>query len=118
MIAMSSRIVGELEFFVRSFAWGMLMVLVYEGLQLFRQLVRHGTMLLAVEDLCYWTLYSLLLFRMIYLENDGMIRGFALLAVLLGMILCLQFKKLVNCLRKKLQNTVKGYIIKKNRKHG
>ena len=58
--------------------------------------------------------YALLLFRMMYVENDGMIRGFALLAVLLGMLLCLQLGKVMNYLRKKLQNRLRSLIIKSN----
>ncbi len=92
------------------------MTLLYDGLRLFRHLVRHGTALVALEDLCYWTVYSLLLFRMMYLENDGMIRGFALLAVLLGMLLYLQLRKFPIFLEKKLQNRVKEYIMKKRQK--
>lgn len=112
---MSSRIASELLFFARSFVWGIGMTLVYEGLRLFRCLLRHGTFAVAVEDLIYWIAYAFLLFRMIYLENDGMIRGFALLAVLFGMILYLQFRKLLFFFIKKLQNTVKGFIMKENR---
>lgn len=110
---MSSRIVGELEFFVRSFVWGVGITILYDGLRLFRRVIRHGTLAVSIEDLLYWMVYAGLLFRMIYLENDGMIRGFALLAVLLGMILYLQFRKLLFFFIKKLQNTVKGIIIKK-----
>lgn len=102
-------------FFAHSFVWGIEMAIVYEGLRILRYLIRHGTFALAVEDLLYWIAYGILLFRMIYLENDGMIRGFALLAVLLGMILYLQFRKLLFFFIKKLQNTVKGFIMKENR---
>lgn len=111
---MSGRIVAELDFFVRAFFWGILMACMYEGLRLFRSLIRHGTFWVALEDLAYWIIYGFLLFQLIYLENDGMIRGFALLAVLLGMILYQQFRKLLFFFIKKLQNTVKGFIIKKN----
>lgn len=115
MIAMSSRIAGELALFVQSFFWGISMMLAYDGLNLLRFLLPHGTALVACEDLCYWVVYSVLLFRMMYLENDGMIRGFALLAVLLGTILYFRLKKMVISLEKKLQNRVKDYIIKKRK---
>lgn len=111
---MSSRIIGELDFFVKAFVWGIWITLVYDGLRLFRHLVHHGTVWIAAEDFIYWVVYGLLLFRMVYLENDGMIRGFALLAVFLGMILYLQLRKLLNHLRKKLQIVLKSFIIKSN----
>ena len=99
--------------FGKSLVWGMGMTLVYEGFRIFRRLVRHGTFAVALEDLFYWIAYAFLLFRMLYLENDGIIRGFALLAVLFGMILYLQFRKLLIFLHKILQNTVKGFTMKK-----
>ena len=112
---MSSRIVEELHFFAVSFLWGVQMTMVYEVPRFLRYLIRHGTFAVAVEDLIYWIAYGFLLFRMMYLENDGMIRGFALLAVLAGMVLYLQFRKLSFFFIKKLQNTVKGFIIKEHR---
>ena len=111
---MSSRIVEELTFFAVSFFWGVQMAMLYEVPKILRHLFRHGAFAMGVEDLLYWIAYGFLLFRMMYLENDGVIRGFALLAVLFGMILYLQFRKLLFFLIKKLQNTVKGLIMKKH----
>ena len=112
---MSGRIVEELTFFAESFLWGIQMAMLYEVPRFLRCLIRHGTFAVAMEDLVYWIAYGFLLFRMMYLKNDGIIRGFALLAVLLGMILYLQFRKLLFFFIKKLQNTVKGFIMKEHR---
>ena len=92
---MSGRILAEAALFGKSFLWGMGLTFLYEGWHLLRRLVRHGSFAVAVEDLLYWLTYAFLLFRMFYLENDGIIRGFALLAVLLGMMGYLQFRKLL-----------------------
>lgn len=42
---------------------------------------------MALEDLLYWVTCSLLIFRMMYKQNNGIIRGFAILAMLLGMLM-------------------------------
>lgn len=108
---MSEGILLELQFFGRAFVWGILMMLLYEGLHLLRLLFRHGTLLLAVEDVAYWLTCAVLIFRLLYLENSGAIRGFAIAAVVLGMVLYLQFVKLLKKLQNKLHKSVKRRII-------
>ena len=108
---MSGGILLELELFARSFLCGMFLALLYDLLRLFRRLVRHGNFALAVEDLLYWLACGILIFRMLYEENSGAIRGFAIGAVVLGMVLCLQLEKLLKKVRKKLHNSVKSGIM-------
>ena len=86
MIVMSSRMAGELELFAQAFVWGMTMMLAYDGLSLLRLLFRHGTALLAVEDLCYWIFGAIYIFGKIFQENHGMIRSFVFMGILLGML--------------------------------
>ena len=108
---MSGEILLELQFFVRAFLWGIFLALVYDLIRIFRRLVSHGTAALAVEDILYWLACGVLIFRMLYQENSGAIRGFAIAAVVLGMLLCLQLEKLLKKVRKKLHNSVKRGIM-------
>lgn len=108
---MSEGIVFELQFFSRAFFWGILMMVFYSVLAGFRKLVKHSTFAVAVEDLLYWLLCSVCIFRMLYMENSGAVRGFAIVAVVLGMILYLQFEKLFKKIRNKLKNLVKRFIL-------
>ncbi len=101
----------ELQFFSRAFLCGILMMILYDILRVFRRLVRHSVAAVAAEDLLYWLVCGFCIFRMIYLENSGAIRGFAIAAVVLGMILYLQFSKLLNKIRKKLQSSIKRFIM-------
>ena len=109
---MSEGILLELQFFFRAFVWGILMMVLYDLIRIFRRLIRHSVLAVAVEDVLYWIVCGILIFRMLYLENSGAIRGFAIAAVVLGMILYLQFEKFLNKIRKKLQNSVKEIIMK------
>ena len=97
----------ELQFFGKAFLCGLFLALLYDGIRLFRRLIRHGKRAVAVEDLLYWLACGVLIFRMLYRENSGAVRGFAIAAVVLGMLLYLQFIKLLNKIRKKLHNSVK-----------
>ena len=108
---MSEGILLELQFFGRAFVWGILMMILYDGIRIFRKLIRHSVAAVAVEDILYWLVCGVLIFRMLYLENSGAIRGFAIAAVIIGMLLYLQFSKLLNKIRKKLHSSVKRFIM-------
>lgn len=108
---MSEGILLELQFFGRAFVCGVFMMLLYTGLRIFRKVIRHNVLAVAVEDLLYWLVCAVGTFRMLYLENSGAVRGFAIAAVVLGMVLYLQFEKFLVKIEKKLQITVKRFIM-------
>ena len=87
MNTVSENIFQELDFFAVSFALGILLVLVYDCLRIFRGIVRHRTLWISLEDLCYWIMTAFATFAMLYQKNDGLIRGFAIGGVGLGMLL-------------------------------
>ncbi len=87
----SENIFQELDFFAVSFALGILLVLIYDCLRIFRRLVRHGTMWISLEDLLYWIFTAFVIFAMLYQKNDGLIRGFSIGGVVFGMVLYNQY---------------------------
>lgn len=84
---MNDAIMVELRFFCTSVLWGVLLLIFYDVLRIIRRIIIHNGFFIAFEDLIYWVVSSLLIFRMMYRQNNGIIRGFAILAMLLGMIL-------------------------------
>lgn len=74
----------ELLFFCRTFLAGVCLAVSYDILRIFRNLVIHSTAAAALEDLLYWCSAGFFLFSVIYTENDGNIRIYALLAICLG----------------------------------
>ena len=84
----SQSIFQELDFFTASFLLGAFLVLCYDCLRIFRQLVRHGVLWISLEDFCYWVMAAFAVFAMLYKKNDGLIRGFSIGGVVLGMLLC------------------------------
>lgn len=66
---------------------GMLLFLVYDILRIFRRIFPHGNIWIGAEDFCYWILCTAAVFVMLYQENDGMVRGFSIGGVVLGMLL-------------------------------
>jgi spore cortex biosynthesis protein YabQ len=84
---MNPAITIELQFFLLSILWGGLLLLAYDVLRIFRRLIKHGAFLVAIEDLIFWLLASLFIFTMIFHNNNGIIRGFSIIGMLLGIIL-------------------------------
>ena len=83
----SERIFTEAVFLGISVLVGMGLFLLYDIFRIFRRIVPHGAIWIGVEDFCYWLLCTAAVFLMLYQENDGMIRGFAIGGVIFGMIL-------------------------------
>ncbi len=84
---MSSGIIWELQFFGLAILRGVLILMLYDLLRIFRRVVPHGIWSVAVEDVVYWVVTALLIFQLLYRENDGSVRGYVLLAVAAGMLL-------------------------------
>ncbi len=104
---------GELGFFGRAVLRGILLLAIYDLVRIFRRVVPHGSIVIAVEDVIYWVGTALLVFQLLYRENDGVVRGYALLAVAVGMLLYHQTisRPLVTYLSKFLQ-TVLGFLLR------
>lgn len=71
----------------RSLLAGVLLMMLYDLLRLFRLLVKHSAGMVGVEDVIYWVFASLAVFGLFYLENDGALRFYMIGAVAFGMIL-------------------------------
>lgn len=91
MNMVSENIFHELDFFAVSFVLGMLLVPVYDCLRIFRRIVRHGVFWISLEDFIYWIATAFAVFAMLYRKNDGLIRGFSIGGVVLGMLLYNRF---------------------------
>ncbi len=86
MMSVSESILQEADFFAVSILSGCLLVFLYDVLRVLRRLLTHGTIWIAIEDIFYWLTCAVFIFAMLYQKNDGLIRGFAIGAIVLGMI--------------------------------
>lgn len=84
---MSPAIIQEVRLFLISAAFGILLGIAYDALRIFRRLRIHGVWWVAVEDLLYFFCASLLVFSMIFAENDGTVRFFSLGSLVAGAVL-------------------------------
>lgn len=119
---MNKDIIIELMFFLISILWGAIILLAYDCLRILRRLIKHKTLLIGIEDLVFWVVASIFIFSMIYRENDGIIRGFSIMGMALGMVayyyifsdlIVKLVTKLIQCLLKPF-----GFILKRIKKIG
>lgn len=84
---MSSDIVEELYFFLNSFFMGIMITFVYDMLIIFRNVIKHHHALISLEDMLFWIAFAISMFAMLYRENNGVPRWFAIAGVAVGMVL-------------------------------
>jgi spore cortex biosynthesis protein YabQ len=84
---MNKVIILELGFFINSILWGGVIRIIYDCLCIFRNVIKHKAFFIALEDILYWVVCSILIFKMMYQQNNGIIRGFSIVGMLIGMLL-------------------------------
>lgn len=71
----------ELLFFCRTFLAGVFLAVCYDVLRIIRKIIVHTSFWIGIEDIFYWCFTGVFLFFVIYTENNGVIRSYALLAI-------------------------------------
>ena len=83
---MSQDIVQEAVFFLHSIFMGLVITFADDWILVFRKLFAHGRFLISVEDFFYWFVCGIGVFYMLYKENNGVLRWFAVVGAALGML--------------------------------
>ena len=86
-MAVSETIGHEALLFGISLLAGAGLFLLYDILRIISRILPHGTVAVGIEDFFYWLVCTGVVFVMLYRENDGMVRGFALLGMAVGTVL-------------------------------
>lgn len=76
----------EARLLMMSIAMGVGLMALYDVLRVFRLLVRHGWLWIGIEDFFYWIFSGFATFYLLYRENDGALRFYAIGSVLMAMI--------------------------------
>lgn len=76
----------ELRFLVFSLFCGFLLGTAYYIIKIFRRLVYHHPFFIGLEDMIYWLVSSLVMFSVILVANDGKVRFFAIVAMIVGIV--------------------------------
>ena len=84
---MSDYLYLEMELVAHSFLLGIVLIVSYDLLRLFRLLIPHKNLVVGVEDLLYWNYSAWMTFRMLFYENGGILRGYVIISIFTAMIL-------------------------------
>lgn len=86
-MAVSEVIGQEASFLGVSVLLGAGMFLLYDCFRILRRVFPHGTIWIGIEDFLYWMVCTVAVFVMLYTQNDGKIRGYAIGGIAVGMLL-------------------------------
>ncbi len=84
---MSESIIKEIDFLGASVLTGVIILVIYDVLRIFRRVISHSQGAVGLEDFLYWLLVTFFIFSMLFRKNNGAIRWFSVLGIFLGMVL-------------------------------
>lgn len=83
---MSQDIINEVYFLLGSILTGFIITFVYDFFLIARRLIRHNLFFVSLEDFLFWIACAITVFYMLYEENNGILRWFAVFGAALGML--------------------------------
>ncbi len=111
---MEEYIRAQASLFLDSMFVGVVIMALYDVLRLMRRIIRHRDILVNIEDFLYWTVAGFMVFAMIYAKNDGALRWFIVVGVILGAIIYARsFGQFLVKIVSKYLNIILKYILKK-----
>lgn len=84
---MVSSVYWEWELLLTTVKLGVKLAFVYDGVRMFRFLISHKNIFISLEDFVFWIYASCILFKLQLEQSNGILRGFSILGILLGMFL-------------------------------
>ena len=84
---MSMQIRFEAWLLLLSLLVGCWLMLVYDLLRVLRLMIKHSSFVMGIEDFFYWIYAGTATFMLLYEQNDGGLRLYAIVGVLVGMSL-------------------------------
>lgn len=84
---MSQDIIREVVFLFHSVLLGAVITFAYDGFLILRKVFRHTAFLISLEDMFFWIACAVSVFCVLYEENNGMLRWFAVAGAAFGMLI-------------------------------
>ena len=108
--------------FIMSVAVGIALTLSYDLLRVFRRVVSHNSILIAMEDVCFWLIWTYVTLECIHVYGDGVLHwymaggGFfcGVVGILFGVVL---FHYTISCTLLKSVNNILYKVKKSAKKH-
>ncbi len=82
---MNDLIMWELGYVGKCLLLGAGLMFLYDVLRIVRIIIQHSIVMISIEDILYWAVAGVLMFVLLYKEDAGSIRWFAVAVTALGM---------------------------------
>ena len=100
--------------FIMSVAVGIALTLSYDLLRVFRRVVSHKSILIAMEDVCFWLIWTYVTLECIHVYGDGVLHWYMAVGILFGVVL---FHYTISCTLLKSVNNILYKVKKSAKKH-
>lgn len=90
---MSQTIIKEVIFLIHAVLLGVFITCAYDGFIILRRLIKHNIFMVSLEDMIFWIGCAIAVFCMLYEQNNGVVRWFAVAGAALGMLI---YKKTIS----------------------
>lgn len=84
---MISSVYWEWSLLLQAIKLGVKLTFVYDGIRMFRILIKHKNIVVSIEDIIFWMYSAVVIFELQLEQSDGVLRGFCILGMFLGMYL-------------------------------
>lgn len=81
---MSDMVVWEMQFLAVTITLGVALTFAYDIIRIFRRVLPHGVVWIAVEDIIFWTCCGIIVSIVSFWENNGGFRWYTLAGVWFG----------------------------------
>lgn len=82
----------EVHILWRFLILGVIITAAYDVMRIMRAIFPRRRIIISIEDLLFWCMSSIIVFQLLYQENNGIVRWFAIMGSVIGMIL---FEKVI-----------------------
>lgn len=83
----SNAVQLHVRLFFMSMLWGIGVAVTYDVLRIFRRVIKPAHWLYYMQEILFWLAEALLIFRLLYIYDDGAIRSYTMLGLVAGMVL-------------------------------
>lgn len=84
---MDESIIFELRYFTAAILCGAALALCYDFIRIFRRIVKHGAIIMAIEDIIFWIAAAFIMFGVVLFTNNGDVRWYAVAGMFMGMLI-------------------------------
>ena len=82
---MSEIVTNQGNIFAITILCGVSIGVFYDTLRIFRRIIKHSNLMINVEDGLFWIISSVFLFIILFEQNNGVLRGYIIIGVVVGM---------------------------------